>query len=149
MRKRGVDERGAVAVEFALISTILFVILFAIIEFGIALNQYQIFTQAAREGARKAAVRQTNDIVRAAVYNAVGSGATNCPAANGYCLSQTPTIKLNKVDVVMDPGPACKTDGSTVGQDVSVEWTQDLKIVIPFLPDLSQSEPIRAVFRCE
>src|SRR4029450_9913364 len=50
------DDRGAVAVEFALLVPILVVILFAIIAVGIALFQVVNYTSAAREGARYAAV---------------------------------------------------------------------------------------------
>ena len=50
------NERGASAVEFALILPILVILVFGIIEFGIAYNNYISITHAAREGARLAAV---------------------------------------------------------------------------------------------
>lgn len=49
-------EKGAVAVEFALILPVLVLLLFGIIEFGRAYNAYVTVTHAAREGARLAAV---------------------------------------------------------------------------------------------
>ena len=49
-------ERGAVAVEFALIMPVLFLILFGTLEFGRAWSQVQVFNGAAREGARCSAV---------------------------------------------------------------------------------------------
>ena len=49
-------ESGAAAVEFALIAPLLFMILFGIVQFGIAWSQKEIFVLAAREGARYAAV---------------------------------------------------------------------------------------------
>ena len=45
-------ERGAVVVESALTIGVLFLLLFAIVEFGRAYNIYQTLTDAAREGAR-------------------------------------------------------------------------------------------------
>jgi Flp pilus assembly protein TadG len=50
------DERGAAAVEFALVLPVILLILFGTIEFGRAWNVRQTLTDAAREGARLAAV---------------------------------------------------------------------------------------------
>jgi len=49
-------ERGASAVEFAIILPILIMLIFGIIQFGIAYNKYIAVTHAVREGARLAAV---------------------------------------------------------------------------------------------
>jgi Flp pilus assembly protein TadG len=53
------DERGAAAVEFALILPVIILLLFGIIEFGRAWNVKQVLTDAAREGARVAAVNNS------------------------------------------------------------------------------------------
>jgi len=50
------NEKGASAVEFALILPILIMLVFGIFQFGIAYNNYITITHAAREGARRAAV---------------------------------------------------------------------------------------------
>ena len=50
------DERGATLVEAALVSTVLFLLLFGIIEFGIVVLSYNSVSSAAREGARYGAV---------------------------------------------------------------------------------------------
>jgi Flp pilus assembly protein TadG len=50
------DTTGAAAVEFALVLPIILLLLFGIIEFGRAWNVRQTLTDAAREGARLAAV---------------------------------------------------------------------------------------------
>lgn len=55
MKKKG-KERGAVAVEMAIVLPLLLLILLGIIEFGRALNVQVSLTQAAREGARYAAI---------------------------------------------------------------------------------------------
>jgi Flp pilus assembly protein TadG len=70
-------EQGQTMTEFALILPIFVVLLFGIIQFGIAFNNYETITDAARAGARKAAVsRQSSDPV-GDCRNAALSAATN------------------------------------------------------------------------
>ena len=46
------NQRGAAAVEFAIVVIIFITLIFAIIEFGLLMFNKQIITNAAREGAR-------------------------------------------------------------------------------------------------
>jgi Flp pilus assembly protein TadG len=55
------DERGTALVEFALIAPLLFLLLFAILDFGRALDYYNQVTQLAGQGARAAAVNRNPD----------------------------------------------------------------------------------------
>lgn len=89
-RRRGgkqPSDRGSAAVEFALLFPILLLIVFGIIDFGRALNAQITLTQAAREGARLAAVDQPNVVSRtqaAAVgLNPVSVSVTGCPTGAG------------------------------------------------------------------
>jgi Flp pilus assembly protein TadG len=67
------SERGAAAVEFALVLPILVVILFGVIEFGGVYHAQLMVTGAAREGAREMAVQgDPTDAVDAALDAAVG-----------------------------------------------------------------------------
>ena len=50
------DEQGAAAVEMALVLPLLLLLLFGIIDFGRVLNAQITLTEAAREGARAAAL---------------------------------------------------------------------------------------------
>ena len=50
------DEEGASAVEFAIVASLLLMILFGIIQFGIAYNRVQGLNSAGREGARTASI---------------------------------------------------------------------------------------------
>ncbi|MCL4368042.1 MAG: pilus assembly protein [Actinobacteria bacterium] len=50
------DERGTAALEFSLVSLLVFLLLFGIIDFGLAMNAQLVLVSAAREGARRAAV---------------------------------------------------------------------------------------------
>ncbi len=60
MRRLIKSCRGAAAVEFGLIAPLLFVLLFGIIEFSVALYNKAVITNASREGARYAAGFYTN-----------------------------------------------------------------------------------------
>lgn len=80
-------DRGAAAVEFALLVPLLLLIVFGIIDFGRALNAQITLTQAAREGARLAAVGQPNVAARtqaAAIgLSPVSVSVTGCPTGAG------------------------------------------------------------------
>lgn len=52
-------ERGASAVEFAIVASLLFMVLFGTVQFGMAFNRAQGLEAAAREGARLASVGGT------------------------------------------------------------------------------------------
>ncbi len=73
MKKRNQLQRGAALVEFALISTLLFLLLFGIIEIGLILGDQAQVGQAAREAARSAAVGSPVGIAQAAAVSA-GTG---------------------------------------------------------------------------
>jgi Flp pilus assembly protein TadG len=82
------SQKGATLVEFALIASLLFLLLFAIIEFGIYLFNKQVITNASREGARFGIVskeeRMTEEEIRQVVNlycqnNLVTFGAANDP----------------------------------------------------------------------
>ena len=85
-----VRERGAAAVEFALLLPVLLFLVFGIIDFGRALNAQITLTQAAREGARLDALGSytTSQICARVVTAATGLNLTctnvtvtaTCPA---------------------------------------------------------------------
>jgi len=62
-------ENGSSAVEFALVLPILIMLIFGVVEFGIAFGDFLAITHAAREGARLAAVgRFSEQTVRERAY---------------------------------------------------------------------------------
>jgi Flp pilus assembly protein TadG len=88
------DERGASAVEFALIVPLLIVLVLGIAEFGHAFQVQGTLSAAAREGVRVMALQNDPAAARAAVQNATSSlrpAVTNaqvlipvtCPATGG------------------------------------------------------------------
>src|SRR6266699_3358154 len=81
-------DRGAAAVEFAIMLPLLLLLVFGIIDFGRALNAQVTITQAAREGASLAALNHPNVASRtqAAATGLTGVGVTvvsACPAGSG------------------------------------------------------------------
>jgi len=70
------QNRGQALVETAIVLPVIVLILFAILEFGMVMNQYLVLTAAAREGARTAAVSD-DAAARVAVDEAVASISNN------------------------------------------------------------------------
>ena len=90
LHRRSNEDRGAAAVEFALVLPLLIAILLGVIEFGFAFNTQISLTQAAREGVRLEALDTGNaeQATRDAYLGAMGTGAdlavsvTECPNSN-------------------------------------------------------------------
>jgi Flp pilus assembly protein TadG len=80
-------ERGAAAVEFALLLPVLLLLVFGIVDFGRALNAQITLTQAAREGVRLAALGQPNVVsstqAAATGISPVTVTVTGCQAGAG------------------------------------------------------------------
>lgn len=78
-RRRGGarNEAGAALVEFALVVPILLILVFGIIEFGLAFNDYIAVRNGSREGARVAVVNDVNN----APSCTISGGIVSPPAA--------------------------------------------------------------------
>ena len=61
-------QKGAAAVEFAIVLPLLLVFVFGIIEFGILLYDKAVITNASREGARTATLLHMNDLKQSMAY---------------------------------------------------------------------------------
>ena len=68
---RIMSERGVAAVEFALVSPVLIILLFTIIEFSLVLYDKAVLTNASREGARYGSVHDPTGTVDNAAIKAV------------------------------------------------------------------------------
>jgi Flp pilus assembly protein TadG len=77
MKTRMKNEQGQTMTEFALVLPILVVLLFGIIQFGIAFNNYVTLTDAVRAGARKAAVSRNSSDPAGACRAAILAAADN------------------------------------------------------------------------
>lgn len=127
--------------EFVLISGVFFMIIFGIIEFGRLFYIHNALTDAARRGARYAALHKEVD--KACVKNIVVYGESNVDAKcaptgpaliNGLDPNTQVTVTYEGADADNDP----KTDPTDYGMNlgtVTVEITNyTFNLAIPFLP---------------
>ncbi|NJC73591.1 pilus assembly protein [Planosporangium thailandense] len=90
-------DEGAAAVEMALVLPLLLFVLFGVIDFGRMLNTQLTLTEAAREGARAAALGQSADArVQAATtgLRGVTDTVTTCPATGAASANAVVTTQV-------------------------------------------------------
>ena len=104
-------ERGAVAVEMAVLLPLLLLILIGTMEFGRVFNVQNSLTQAAREGARHAAINYNKSTL-----DVEGTAIAAAPSLNGLAMTVT------------DNASAC-----TSGADVEVTTSVNLPSLSGFL----------------
>jgi Flp pilus assembly protein TadG len=88
-------DRGAAAVEFALVAPLLLVLLLGIVEFGRAYGVEAALSQAAREGARALALGEP------------------AAAARASARAAAPSLTLVDADIAVTPGTCLGTAAST------------------------------------
>jgi len=71
------SQSGAAAVEFALVITLLLILVIGIIEFGLILYNQQVITNASREGARAGIVARSPRVTPAAIEQVVLNYTSN------------------------------------------------------------------------
>jgi Flp pilus assembly protein TadG len=119
-------DRGAAAVEFALLLPVLLLLVFGIIDFGRALNAQITLTQAAREGSRLAALGESNVVsgtqAAATGLNPVSVTVTSCPAGAGAGVNAV--VKATYSFSFITPLSAiAKIFGSSVGSTMTLTAT--------------------------
>jgi Flp pilus assembly protein TadG len=75
-------QQGQTMVEFTIVLPILVLLVFGVIQFGIAFNNYLALTDAARAGARKAAVSRLSGNGASQATSAVRAAAANLNQSN-------------------------------------------------------------------
>ena len=110
------SERGSVMVEFALVVSILFLILFGIIQFGMVFNAQLSLNYAAREGARLAALP---------------GGQSNSQIISSMNECVPPYITLSASNISFSP--AIRTRGQPVA--VTISYTYAVPVTMGVLPD--------------
>jgi len=93
---RPADDRGAAAIELALILPVLLVMIFGIIDFGRIINTQMTLTEAAREAARAQAFGQSA-MTRAQLVTGTTDttifSSTPCPASPAAGSTATVTVQ--------------------------------------------------------
>jgi Flp pilus assembly protein TadG len=101
INSKSVTERGAAAVEFALIVPILLVLIFGIVEFSRLYNVQLSLSNAAREGARTMAVENNLALARSSIIAGAPSvnpaiSAENITIAPATCIAgATVTVTIS------------------------------------------------------
>lgn len=109
-------QKGQALVEFALVTPLLLLLVFGIIEFGMLWKSQQVLTDAAREGARSAVIAN-DDVDTDSVHSIIESALDR----GGVSLA-TSTITLEPAD----PKASSVTTGTRV--TVSIEHTYDFLV---------------------
>lgn len=110
----GTSERGAVAVEFALLAPVLIMLLLGIMEFGRAYNVQMSLTNAARESVRSIAISDS--------AMSVGDKKAAALAAANRAITFGATLTAANLD--FNPSSCSVTPGSPVPQiSVTVRYT--------------------------
>ena len=130
----GSNEKGAAMAEFVIISVVFFMIIFGIIECGRLFYIHNALTDAARRGARYAALHKKADL--ACVQNVVVFGESHL---DDKCAATGPAL-INGLD------PATQVTVTYIGPDKDTAYGMNLgtvtveiknytfKLAIPFVP---------------
>ncbi len=121
-------ERGAALAEFALVLPLLLILIFGLIEFGIAFNRAQAVEAAAREGGRLASLSTTT---AAQISTRVDDALIGIPMDG---------------PVTVSPGISCL---GRQGEEVHVTVSAPHDVEIPLLFSTTITLASEAVFRCE
>ena len=141
MRAKLRNEDGAAAVEFALIVGLLAILVFGLLEYGLAFWQVQNLRSAAREGARVAAVGGDDADIQAAMAGRLGrlvsAADGRSPVASRRCAFAATPARAKQVTI--------KINNASLSGAVK----EAFEVSIPFLPPITLNPTLSGTFRCE
>ncbi|WP_295441743.1 TadE/TadG family type IV pilus assembly protein [uncultured Thiodictyon sp.] len=135
--------KGASMVEFALVSSIMFLVLFAIIEFGRYLFVEHTILYATQEGARVAQVGGTTNAIWAKINDTAGLANATGLSVYSYSANGTTYADLYPGKTSSPPALAKDTNPAGVGGSylkLRVRYT--FKFVLPWIKRLFPSDQI-------
>ncbi|WP_083707095.1 TadE/TadG family type IV pilus assembly protein [Intrasporangium flavum] len=142
-------DKGATAVEFAMLAPVLFLLLFAIVVFGLLFAQNLALSNAARQAARYAVVDNINRTCADVTSEAVNSARplVVLPSANVTVRRGTTSAGATNVCGSSSTKP-CTGSGATDNIYVTVAY--DANVMLP-IPGMGNTKRLTAdgVFRCE
>ncbi len=109
-------QRGAAAIEFAIVLPVLVLLLFGTIEFGLLLYNQQVITNASREGARAGIVAQSPRVTPQAIASVVTSYCGGNLITFGDAAAAGPNVTV--------------TPGTTFGTDLTVQVTYNYDFLV-------------------
>jgi hypothetical protein len=137
-------ERGSTIVEFAVVAALFFMILISIIEFSRLLYTHNALTDAARRGARYAALNKEADA--ACVKNVVIYGESHVDKNNGCAATGSPLInhledtnidiKYEGADTDNDPDDLIPIDtmyGTNLGTVTVTVENFNFNLLVPYM----------------
>ena len=143
-RQRDRDQRGAAAVEFAIVVPALLLVVFGIINFGFVFAQQISLNSGARQAARYA-------VVDGRFCNQIETEGQSGAATIGMTAAQVPTPAITNCPSGSTTVKPCT--GTSSGANVTVTITRSSTWVVPFPPLFtSTNAPVltgRGVMRCE
>ena len=142
MRREAVREDGAAAVEFALIVGLLAMLIFGMMEYGLAFWQMQSLRAATREGARVAAVGGDTTQVTNAV---VGASAGALPAGFGGITVSGGGCPEPSAGNPIDQSVTVAINSASLPANIQSIFSID----IPLVPSITLDPTIEGTFRCE
>jgi Flp pilus assembly pilin Flp len=159
IRQRLAREDGAAAVEFALIVGVLAMLIFGMLEFGVAFFTLQSLRSSTREGARYAAVGATVAQSQQRVEDSAGvSGLAAAVVVERQTASGGSTwfpdgVALDKPCQIIagQPKPtSVRTRIDLAGASLPSNLVDIFTLNIPLLPPISlRSATVQGDFRCE
>jgi Flp pilus assembly protein TadG len=147
-RRRWHREDGAAAIEFAIVTVLLLLIVFGILEYGRIYSQVEVLNGAAREGARVGAVQGTKSDIENAVTASAGPYSGQISNITVTATSESGAAAPSGQD------PPCQDSSThpavvTQGGEVKVAFDYHAKVNVGLLPPLDETVSIQGVFRCE
>jgi Flp pilus assembly protein TadG len=149
MTHRRRNERGASAVEFALVLPIFMLIVFGIIVYGMVFAQSLSLSNSARQAARSAVIEGTT----CSQVSTLAKDAADTIAMDGA--AATVTIRRGATETAADAAPDPCTVGTTqpcktqaAGTNVYVRMTFPVNPIVPFIP-VPSTVSGKGVYRCE
>jgi len=130
--KRTKCQKGAAAVEFAIIAPLLFVLVFGIIEFSVLFFDKQVITNASREGARYGILWGPTRLTDSDIETRV----------NTYSLDHLITFGASNTPVT-----SVTRSGSNPGDalTVTVTYNYDFLFIPNFIPAIPRTKTLSAV----